>query len=285
MNLPGVLQRIDPSGTPSPLVFDLPHSGRDYPEDFGSTLPHAILRRAEDAHVGELLEGVTQRGVTMLRALFPRTYIDTNRDEADIDATLLGEQWPHDLRPGPKTELGIGLIRRVIEPGVPIYERKLSIEEVRHRIERYYRPYRRALSEMIAQRHRQYGRVLHVDWHSMKSAGNKSTPDGDGAERADFVLGDLRGLACDTEITERVADRVRELGYTVAVNDPYQGGDILRSYGRPASGVHSLQIEINRGIYMNEDSGEKTANFARLNAHLTGPVLDRLVELIPPNSR
>jgi N-formylglutamate amidohydrolase len=119
----------------------------------------------------------------------------------------------------------------------------------------------------------------------MKSVGNKSTPDGDGAERADFVLGDLRGLACDTEITECVANRLRELSYTVAVNDPYQGGDIIRSHGEPASGIHSLQIEINRSIYMDEDSGQKTANFARLSHHLTGPLLERLVELMPPGSR
>lgn len=279
MNLPGVLEHIAPPGTPLPLVFDLPHSGCDYPGDFGAALPHAMLRRGEDAYVDELLDGVSQRGVTVLRALFPRTYVDPNRDEADIDTTLIDGKWPHALNPGAKTELGIGLIRRVIVPGAPIYDRKLSVNEVRHRIECYYRPYRNTLSELLEQRRQEHGHVLHIDWHSMKSVGNRNTPDGDGVRRPDFVLGDLHGEACDAQTTRHVADCLRDLGYTVAINDPYAGGDILRSHGRPADGAHSLQIEINRGIYMNEDTGTKTTAFAHLSEHLTGPLLDRLVEL------
>jgi len=278
MILPGVLERIDPAGTPLPLVFDLPHSGREYPHDFGSSLPLSVLRRGEDAYVEELLDGSAARGVTVLRALFPRTYIDPNRDEADIDTTLVDGRWPCALRPGPKTKLGIGLIRRVVVPGAAIYDRKLRIDEIRHRIDHYYRPYRDALSALLGQSLQQHGYVLHIDWHSMKSVGNRSTPDGDGTRRTDFVLGDLNGEACDPQFTLEVADCLRELGHSVALNDPYSGGDILRTYGRPALGVHSLQIEINRCIYMDEDHVEKTPGFPRIREHLTGVLLERLVD-------
>lgn len=277
MIIPGVLARHEPAGPGIPLLFDLPHSGRAYPADFNPAPPELILRRAEDAYVDDLLAGVEDRGVTLLKALFPRAYIDPNRAEDDIDPDLLAEPWPGPVNPGPKSAMGIGLVRRLIVPGAPVHDRKLTVAEVRGRIDGYWRPYRAALSETLAGLRARHGRAWHIQWHSMKAEGNAATPDGPGARRPDFVLGDLHGAANDGRLTAVAAAALRALGHSVAINDPYAGADLLRACADPAGGVHSLQIEINKRLYMDEDRIEKTAAFAGLSRALTGPVLDALV--------
>jgi N-formylglutamate amidohydrolase len=266
--VPGVLEVIRPSAAPRPVLFDLPHSGRDYPEDFGSALPLEILQRGEDAYVDGLLAGAASHGVTVLRALFPRCYIDPNRDEDDIDPTLVADAPPDAVRQSDKSLRGIGLIRRDVAPEHRIYDRLLSYGEVTARVERYHRPYHEALSKQLEVLRGMFGAVCHIDWHSMKSVGNANTPDGPGAWRPDFVIGDLHGRACDPALTELVARTLRGLGYSVSVNDPYAGGGVLRRYADPVARIHGLQIEINRALYLDEMRVEPTSGFESLRADL-----------------
>lgn len=252
-----------------PLVLDSPHSGDAYPDDFRAACDRGLLRQAEDAWVDELWAGAAGLGVTMVAAGFPRAYIDPNRALEDMDPALLDEPWPHPLAPGDKSGRGIGLIWRLIKGEVPIYDRKLSVAEVEARIDRYWRPYHAALDEAIDATHARFGKVWHIDCHSMQATGNKRSVDGDGTPRADFVLGDRDGTTCEPEFTRFVAERVAAMGYSVKVNDPYKGVEIVRRLGRPADGRHSLQIELNRALYMDEEAHRKIPRFEQLQADLT----------------
>ncbi len=267
-HVPQVLLRQDPSrGVPAvPVVFDSPHSGRDYPSDFGAALPIEALRSAEDAFVDELFAAAPEHGAVLLRALFPRSYIDVNRAEDDIDARLIEGTLPQPLRPGAKSELGIGLIRRAIAPGLFIYGRKLTVAEVEGRIARCWRPYHAALKAALDRAHRTHGAVWHIDCHSMKSVANGMTPDAAGTSRPDIVLGDRDGTTCEPAFTRLVKETLERLGFVVAVNDPYKGAEIVRRYGAPARGRHSLQVEIRRDLFMNETLHVRNEGFARVEA-------------------
>lgn len=264
----GVLARHDPPrGVPAvPVVFDSPHSGRDYPVDFGAALPVEALRSAEDAFVDELFAAAPEHGAVLLRALFPRSYVDVNRAADDIDPRLIDGDWPGTLRPGPKSELGLGLIRRAIAPGLFIYDRKLAVAEVEHRIARCWRPYHAALKAVLDRAHRAHGAVWHIDCHSMKSVANGMTPDPAGTRRPDIVLGDRDGTSCEPAFTRLVKETLERLGFAVAVNDPYKGAEIVRRHGAPARGRHSLQVEIRRDLFMNETLHVRNENFARVEA-------------------
>jgi N-formylglutamate deformylase len=252
-----------PAGPPV-LLFDSPHSGRAYPEEFVTRASLAELRRAEDAYVDELIASARDIGAVVLVATCPRSFIDLNRREDDIDQAILAEPWPTPLRPTEKSRRGLGLVRRFIVPGVEIYGGPLSIQEVADRIDRIYRPYHRALDELVAELLEARGRVIHVNWHSMKSVGNAMTPDGAGARRADFVVSDRDGRSAGVEVTDLVCDTLRGLGYRVSRNTPYTGGTIVARIGDPARGVHSVQIEINRALYLDEARVVKTSGFEPL---------------------
>lgn len=269
MRRPGVFRRDDPAGDVVPLVFDSPHSGVIYPDDFRPAAPFDVLRTAEDTWVDELFAAAPEGGATMLAAEFPRSYIDVNRNLGDLDPQLFDGRWPGKLDPGEKTKLGIGLIRRLARPGLPVYDRKLSVAEIEARIARYYRPYHDELAAILDARHRRFGAVFHVDCHSMASKGSDMTPDG-AAQRADFVIGDRDGTSCSRGFTDVVVTTLRAHGYDVRVNDPYKGVEILRLHGRPSEARHSLQIEINRNLYMDEVTRGKSGNFPRLQAQIGG---------------
>lgn len=258
-----------PRGPAIPLVFDSPHSGTDYPPDFGFAPPLGDLRVAEDTHVDVLFGAAVEHGATLLAAQFPRSYVDTNRALSDIDADLLAEPWPTKLTPTEKTRMGLGLIRRLARPGIPVYDRKLSVAEVRARIENYYLPYHDTLAGVIDEVHEKFGAVWHIDCHSMQATGSAMTPDG-AKQRPDFVIGDRDGTTCGPIFTDLVVNVLRGRGYRVTINDPYKGAEIVRRYGDPAARRHSLQIEINRALYMDEATRVPTPNFDRLQADLTG---------------
>jgi len=264
----GVLFRTAPREGEVPLVFDSPHSGTDYPEDFDHTCPRAVLRTAEDTYVHELYAAAPAHGATLIGALFPRSYIDANRHIADIDQALLAEPWPHPLNPGVKTKLGMGLIRRLAVPKLPVYSRKLGVAEVQARIDRYYHPYHAELQTAADRLHARFGSVWHVNCHSMKSVSNGMAAEGPGVARADFVLGDRDGTTCAPELTRFVEKFLGKRGYDVRINDPYKGVELVRRHGRPKQNRHSLQIEVNRKLYMDEESFERNANFAKLKADL-----------------
>jgi N-formylglutamate deformylase len=247
-----------------PVVYDSPHSGRHYPRDFETTVPRTDLRRAEDAYVDELLDGALAYGVAVLDATFPRSYIDLNRASTDIDPQLLTEPWPTPLAPTEKSARGLGLIRRLVVPGVEINARRLSPKEVQARIDKVFTPYHVALDDLIESTRAKFGMVWHINWHSMKSRGNAMTPDGDVLRRVDAIVSDVDGRTASPEVTRFVAYTLRGLGMRVAVNDPYKGGNIVRRVGAPARCVHSIQVELNRALYLDEQTVTKTTGFVAL---------------------
>jgi N-formylglutamate amidohydrolase len=269
---PRVLVRHDPDGAPVPLVFDSPHSGIDYPADFGCVAPMPILRTGEDTHIDDLFGAVpahgAAHGAVLIAALFPRSYIDVNRDELDIDPTLLAGAWPYELKPGEKTRLGMGLIRRLAQPDVPIYDRKLPVAEVQARIDTYYRPYHATLKAALDRTHERFAGVWHLNCHSMGSVGSAMTADGP-KRRPDFVLGDRDGTTCGAEFTVTVFQWLKGSGYQVTINDPYKGVELVRRYSNPAARRHSLQIEINRALYMDEATREPNGGYAKLKSEMT----------------
>lgn len=279
--------RHDPDGVAIPLVLDSPHSGEWYPDDFDHAPPRALVRQAEDTHVSRLWRAAPALGATLIEARFPRAYIDANRSLADIDPDLLADPWPEPLSPSRKTQQGIGLVWRVARGGVPMYSRKLASSEVRSRIDRYWRPYHAALATTLDARHHEFGGVWHLNCHSMPAVGDALSDD-PGHERADFVLGDRDGTTCEPEFTQRIAATVRKMGYSVALNDPYKGVELVRKHGRPAENRHSLQIELKRTLYMDEQTLEPNAGYARLErdlARLLETLADYLrsrLAVIPP---
>lgn len=272
-HLPGILVRYEPGAAmaPAPVVFDSPHSGYAYPEDFGHAVPRALLRRAEDAFVDDLYEAAPDLGAGFLKALFPRAYIDPNRHEDEIDSGMLAEPWPRPVRTSEKAEMGLGLVRRLIKGRVEIYDRPLSIAEVTARIESYHRPYFAELEAMLDARLASFGAVWHVNCHSMRTTGRHQ---GKSIPRDDFVLGDREGASCDPAFTEFVAARLRDMGYSVQLNHPFKGAELVERFGRPLAGRHSLQIEVNRGLYMDEDRIEKHDGFVGLKADIERLIAD-----------
>jgi N-formylglutamate amidohydrolase len=268
LEIPGVLWRRDPHEDPVPLVLDSPHSGSVYPEEFAYRCPLPALRRAEDAYVDQLYDPAPIYGATLIAALFPRSYIDVNRAPDDIDPALMARPLPPSLPPRPVTR--VGLVRRHARPGVPIYDKKLDPEDVLGRIERYHLPYHRVLGETCDRLRREFGAVWHINCHSMPSSGNRSL--GRRGEHGDFVLGDRDGTTCDREFTDFVARFLRGLGYDVRINEGYKGVEIVRRQGRPAARRHSLQIEVDRSLYMDQKTLEKLPGFDQLRADLGGLV-------------
>ena len=261
--LAGVVWHEAPRAPELPLVFDSPHSGCRYPEDFAFCCPLPVLRRAEDAYVDELFGAAPEHGASLIGAVFPRSYLDVNRAADDLDPKMLVDAPPASWRPRPVTR--VGLVRRHAQPGVPIYDRKLSADEVLARIERCHTPYHRVLDRRCDELYGRFGAVWHVNCHSMPSHNRRAGTKG---EHGDFVLGDRDGTTCGAEFTDLVAGFLRGLGYEVRINDGYKGVEIVRRQGRPAERRHSLQIEIDRALYMDQVTLEKLPGFAPLQADL-----------------
>lgn len=259
-----------------PLVCDSPHSGTAYPGDFRFAVDLADLRRCEDTHVEALWAGVPAVGGTLIHARFPRSYIDVNRACNDIDAAMLSEPWPEEVRPSaPCVNLGNGLVFSKTTTFREIYDRRLSVGEVQRRIETCWRPYRRALGDAVQHATATFGRAWHLNLHSMPSNAYERLGRTSSVPLADVVLGNLHGQSCSPSFTDCVAGAFRSRGYTVAINDPYAGQDLVRAHGRPGKGCDSLQIEINRALYLDEDTREPLARFAQVREDI-GRVLETI---------
>lgn len=246
-----------------PFVFNSPHSGRQYPENFlaASRLDEKTIRRSEDAYVDDLFKHVVPLGAPLLRAHFPRAYLDVNREPYELDPKMYSARLPSyaNVR-SIRVAGGLGTVARVVSENYEIYQKKLPVEEALSRIEEIYKPYHSALRRLLAQTHVTFGYAVLIDCHSMPSGSN-----GIGSEnRADFILGDRYGTSCCTELTEFASHILKEMGYSVHRNKPYAGGFITEHYGRPNSGLHALQVEINRGLYMNETTREPSSGFSDL---------------------
>ncbi len=271
-----VLIRDDPGGYRLPVVFDSPHSGVQYPPEFRFACPLPLLRQAEDGFVDELFAVASDHGATLLAALFPRSFIDVNRAADDLDPEMIEPPWREPVRPTDKSAVGMGLIRRLCRPGMPIYDGRLPAAEVADRIDRYYRPYHFQLQSILDSLVAQFGVVWHVNCHSMPSTGGV-LPGTEQTSRPDFVLGDRDGTTSEPEFVRFVTYTLESLGYRVALNNPYKGVELVHRYGNPSRGRHSLQIEINRGLYMNEETFEKHCGFEPLRqslTHLIGRIAD-----------
>lgn len=269
----------------TPLVLDSPHSGTFYPADFRSACDLAVLRRAEDTHVEKLYAFAPALGVAWVEAHFPRSYLDANRDTRELDATLLDGPWPDPVASDPqvlaKVRLGKGLIWKFTDDGVPIYDRLLGVDEVRQRIERCWKPYHAAVAAAIDAAHARHGYSLHINCHSMPAVAASHATDFPGLAHADFVIGDRDGSTADPALSHRLCEHLRALGYSVDYNHPYKGVELVRRYGRPAERRHSIQVEINRRLYMDEQTlAPNEAGFARLQQDLRSMV-EMLLALEP----
>jgi len=263
------------------LVLDSPHSGTSYPPDFASVADPGALRTAEDTWVDDLWSDAIAMGVPLLAAQFPRAYIDANRSAEEIDTLLLDAAWPGPMVDSPKVRLGKGLIWRMLDDGTPLYDRKLSVAEVTHRIEACWKPYHAQLGELIDSAHARFGKVWHINCHSMPSVAGAYATDQPGLVHPDFVLGDRDGTSGDPAFRDFVAQWLTARGYNVTLNDPYKGVEIVRSFGCPQDNRSSLQIEINRNLYMDEVSLRPSAGYAKLKADLAG-LTAALLEWIEP---
>ena len=256
----------------APLVLDSPHSGVNYPEDFRPACALEVLRRAEDTHVEKLYDFAPGLGVAWIEALFPRSYLDANRNVTELDVTLLDDPWDQPLATDQavlsKVRLGKGLIWRCTDEGVDIYDRKLGAAEVRQRIERCWRPYHAAVAQAIADAHARHGYSIHLNCHSMPAVAASHATDFPGLVHADFVIGDRDGSSASPALSGLVCEVLRGFGYEVAYNHPYKGVELVRRYGEPAAQRHSIQVEVNRKLYMDENTLQPHAGFELLRGHL-----------------
>ncbi|WP_420961013.1 N-formylglutamate amidohydrolase [Brucella sp. IR073] len=246
-----------------PFVFDSPHSGRYYPPRFLATsrLDEYAIRRSEDCFVEELFGGAVALGAPMLLAHFPRAYLDVNREPYELDPRMFAEPLPsYANAQSARVAGGLGTVPRLVGEGQDIYPGKLPLAEALQRIETLYKPYHAVLSRLIADTERRFGYCVLIDCHSMP-AGIRA---GEGIGRPDFIIGDRFGLSCSRALAEAAIELLRDMGYAVAYNKPYAGGFITEHYGKPAKGFHALQIEVNRGLYLNERSFEKHSGFDML---------------------
>jgi N-formylglutamate amidohydrolase len=256
-----------PSEITSPLVFNSPHSGRLYPSAFlaSSKLDAMTLRRSEDAYVEELFGFVSALGSPLLYAHFPRAYLDLNREPYELDPALIRDGLPdYANTQSVRVVGGLGTIARIVSESDEIYREPLSLVAALERINRLYTPYHDTLKALLAEARQAFGLAVLIDCHSMPS-----NPIAEhGGARPDFVLGDRYGTSCSGELTRAAAQALKAHGYVVALNKPYAGGYITEHYGKPHTGLHALQVEINRALYMNESTFDKSAGFDQIRGDL-----------------
>ena len=258
---------IEPAHWAGGVLFNSPHSGAVYPREFlaSARLELTTLRRSEDSFVDALIGGVVKRGYPMMRAHFPRCYVDVNREPYELDPRMFDGRLPSFANTrSMRVAGGLGTVARVVGDAQEIYDQRIPVDDALRRIESLYKPYHRALRRLFTKMHRNYGAAVLVDCHSMPS----STGGKDDRSRPEFVLGDRYGTSCTGIVTEVVERTLRACGYTVSRNKPYAGGFITEHYGNPAAGLHAVQLEINRALYMDEKRYERAAGFDALAADL-----------------
>ncbi|MCA1298382.1 N-formylglutamate amidohydrolase [Stappia indica] len=260
-----------PQGKVVPLLFDSPHSGTWYPEDFEPAQPPERYRRAEDMYVDELFAAAPGLGIPLMACRVGRSYCDVNRAADDLDPAAVREADGLSLAPGPKARLGKGVIWTATPPdGAPLLARPPTGAMVVARLARVWQPYHDGLSALFERVRRETGaaHVYHLDLHSMQPLANVMHEDAGGAPRPDIVLSDREGTSCAGDFIDATRAILLDLGFSVQINDPFRGAEILRRHGDPASGRHSLQIEVNRALYMDVETYRKTDGFASLCSRL-----------------
>lgn len=254
---------IEPPVWRAPIIFNSPHSGSVYPREFlaASRIDEAALRRSEDSFMDEIIADLTGRGFPMVRVNFPRSYVDVNREPYELDPRMFAGRLPSFANTrSMRVAGGLGTIPRVVGDGQEIYFERLDVEDALNRIEALYKPYHRALRRLINKAHQAFGTVVLVDCHSMPSVGVSR----DEPKRPDVVIGDRYGTSCAGLLPDVVEETLTAQGYSVGRNKPYAGGFITEHYGNPASGLHTIQLELNRAIYMDERRRERGPQFRKV---------------------
>ncbi|HEY1936141.1 MAG TPA: N-formylglutamate amidohydrolase [Acetobacteraceae bacterium] len=260
---------LRPARQTVPVVFASPHSGRTYPADFlaAARLDPLNLRRSEDSFVDELFAAAVDHGAPLLSATFPRAFCDANREPWELDPAMFADQLPSWVNTtSARVGAGLGTLARIVASGEAIYRGKLAFSEAERRVQDFWQPFHATLQALIGGTRAMFGVCLLIDCHSMPSHGSGRP----GGKTPDFVLGDAHGTACHPAVTQYVERRLVELGYTVRRNDPYAGGYITRHYGRPREGVHAIQLEIARELYMDESRIERLPRFAAVQQDMAG---------------
>jgi N-formylglutamate amidohydrolase len=254
---------VEPQRWRAPIILNSPHSGTVYPLEFlrAARIDMATLRRSEDSFMDELIFGLSNAGFAVAKVNFPRSYIDVNREPYELDPRMFDGRLPSFANTrSMRVAGGLGTIPRVVGDGQDIYSERLAVEDGLQRIESLYKPYHRALRRLIGKVHQMFGGAMLIDCHSMPSVGISR----DEPRRPDIVLGDRYGTSCTPLLIDVIEDTLRQLGYSVGRNKPYAGGFITEHYGNPGSGLHAVQIEINRAIYMDERRRQPNEGFARV---------------------
>ena len=258
------IETIEPLRLTSPLVFSSPHSGSTYPERFlaASRLDPQTLRRSEDAFVDELFLPCVALGAPLLRARFPRAYLDVNREPYELDPQVFDGPLPDfaNVR-SLRVAVGLGTIPRVVGDAQQIYKRPMPISEGLARIEAFYRPYHAQLKTLLERALNRFATAILIDCHSMPS----NAVDVGGL---DIVLGDRFGASAAPGVVDILEDSLRAAGYKVRRNKPFAGGFITEHYGAPGEGAHAVQIEIARVLYLDERKIVRTARWAALRDDL-----------------
>ena len=262
---------LAPAEQTLPFIFSSPHSGRVYPKAFlqATRLDGTAIRRSEDSFVDEIVGAAPSLGAPLLKAHFPRAFVDPNREAYELDQAMFDTPLPQYVNTrSPRVLAGLGTIARVVRDGAEIYKHKLSFTEALARIDTYYKPYHATLRGLLESTHKKFGHAVLIDCHSMPSVGGPLDQD-IGASRPDIILGDRFGTSCARRLTDTIERVLTLQGFAVVRNNPYDGGYTTEHYGRPLVGLHTLQIEINRALYMDEERIERTAGLRRVTAAFT----------------
>jgi len=262
----GIFYRYDPETFPVPVFIDVSRSGKEYPTDMRSPLSFNVMHDNVSAYVEELFGDAPRYGATMLEALVPHMFVDLNRNALDIDPSIIEGEWPLPLQPD-KLKPHLGLIKSKSRYGEPVQEKKIAYADVEERLDRYYRPYHREFRSIVDRLKSSYGFVYHLTCHCMPDVG-PPTEHHSGAKREDVCLGNRFGASASKHFTKLVADSLRSSGLTCAINEPYSGREITRIYGNPDNGIDSIQIEVNKSLFMNVDTFRKTEGFDAVKAAL-----------------
>lgn len=266
-------QLFRPVRQETPVIFASPHSGRVYPDAFlaQTVLDERLIRSSEDAFVEELFFPALRHGAPLLAARAPRAFIDFNRASDELDPALIEgvTRAPHN----PRVSSGLGVIPRVVSGARAIYRGKLSLAEAERRLTGYWHPYHAALRDLIEETHAAFGQVILIDCHSMPH----EALDGHARHsqiRPDVVLGDRFGAAAAPDVVSRIEAAFAAAGLRVARNTPFAGAFVAQSYGRPTTGRHVVQIEIDRALYMDEAQIEPLPRFDRFRRLIEGVIAD-----------
>jgi N-formylglutamate deformylase len=275
---PALFLRYEPLTAAVPLLVDVSRSGREYPKEYRSPLPFTTVHDNVSMYVEDLWASAPAVGATLLYCSFPNTWIDVNRNELDIDPAVVDGEWPLELKPTARTLEGLGLIKTKARYGEPFQERRLTVAEIEERLDLYYRPYHAELRRIADDLYARFGRLRQISCHCMSAVGAPTHPDA-GQPRADFCVSDLEGRTASKAAMALVVETLKSCGYSVSVNTPYIGNELIRRIGDPARRIDSIQVEINKKLFMDTKTFRATEGLPKVRSDL-----ERLLRVLAAES-